>query len=100
MKRSVWKWLLGISTAVLVLLILFTIGMWVLVNIGGAILLALMGNQEISAMPMADFLSNFVGSPMFYIYVVDISALLAGIVGMIVTKKKNNRSDQNEMSQL
>lgn len=88
MKRSVWKWLFGISLVVLVLLILFTIGMWVLVNIGGAILLALMGNQEISAMPMADFLSNFVGSPMFYVYMADLAVLLTSVAALVITRKK------------
>ena len=88
MKRSVWQWLFGISLVVLVLLILFTIGIWVLLNIGGAILLTLMGNQEISAMPMADFLSNFVGSPMFYIYLADLAVLLSSVVALVVTRKK------------
>ena len=86
MKRSVWKWLFGISLVVLVLLILFTIGIWVLLNIGGAILLTLMGNQEISAMPMADFLSNFVGSPMFYIYLADLAVLLSSVVALVDRK--------------
>lgn len=87
MKRSVWKWLFGISLVLLVLSILFTIGIWVLLNIGGAILLSLMGNQEISAMPMTVFLSNFVGSPLFYIYIADLVVLLSSIVALIVTGK-------------
>ena len=89
MKRKAWKWIFGISLVVLVLLILFTIGIWVLLNIGGAILLALMGNQEISAMPMADFLSNFVGSPMFYIYMADLVVLISSVAVLIATRKKN-----------
>lgn len=87
MHRKVWKWLLGISIAVLILLVLLTLGIWVLLNIGGAILLSLMGNTEITAIPFGEFMSNFVGSPMFYIYLVDIFALLASIVGMVATKK-------------
>ena len=88
MKRSVWKWLFGISLVLLVLLILFTIGIWVLVNIAGAILLSLMGNQEIHAMPMSDFFANFVGSPMFYIYMADLAVLLSSVVALVVTRKK------------
>ena len=88
MKRTACKWLFGISIGVLVLLILFTIGAWVLLNIGGAILLALMGQQEIHAMPMSDFLSNFVGSPMFYIYMADLAVLLSSAVILFVTRKK------------
>lgn len=88
MKRKAWKWLFGISLVLLVLLILFTIGIWVLLNIGGAILLTLMGNQEISAIPMADFLSNFVGSTMFYIYMADLVVLLTSAVALVITRKK------------
>ena len=40
MMRSVWKWTLGISIGVLILLVVLTFGIWVLLNIGGAILLA------------------------------------------------------------
>ena len=87
MHRKAWKWLLGISIGVLVLLILLTLGAWVLFNIGGAIALSLMGNTEITAIPFGEFMSNFVGSPMFYVYLVDIFALLASIVGLAATKK-------------
>ena len=86
--RSAWKWLFGISIAVLVLLLLLTFGIWVMLNIGGAILLTLMGNQQISAIPMADFLSNFVGSPMFYIYLADLVVLLTSAVALVITRKK------------
>ena len=86
--RSAWKWLFGISIAVLVLLVLLTFGIWVMLNIGGAILLTLMGNQQISAIPMADFLSNFVGSPMFYIYLADLVVLLTSAVALVITRKK------------
>lgn len=87
MHRKAWKWLLGISIGVLILLVLFTLGIWVLLNIGGAIVLSLMGNTEITAIPFGEFMSNFVGSPMFYVYLVDIFALLASIVALAATKK-------------
>lgn len=87
MHRKAWKWLLGISIGVLILLVLFTLGIWVLLNIGGAIALSLMGNTEITAIPFGEFMSNFVGSPMFYVYLVDIFALLASIVALATTKK-------------
>lgn len=87
MHRKAWKWLLGISIGVLILLVLFTLGIWVLLNIGGAIALSLMGNTEITAIPFGEFMSNFVGSPMFYVYLVDIFALLASIVALAATKK-------------
>ena len=86
MKRGVWKWLLGISIAVLILLILLTFGIWVLMNIGGAIFLSLMGNTQIAAIAFGDLMANFVGSPMFYIYLADLAVLLASTIGLAVTK--------------
>ncbi len=88
MKRSAWKWLFGISIGVLVLLILLTFGSWALFNIVGAIFLALMGNREINAVSFADFMSNFVGSPMFYIYLADVTLLCGSVVVLVITRKK------------
>ena len=80
--------MLGISIAVFVLLMLLTFGIWVLLNIGGAIFLSLLGEQEISAMPMAEFLSNFVGSPMFYICMADLAVMAVAVTGLAVTRKR------------
>ena len=88
MNRKVWKWLLGISIAVLILLVLLTLGIWVLLNIGGAILLSLMGNTEITAIPFGEFMSNFVGSPMFYIYLVDLIVLMGASLMLMISKKR------------
>ena len=88
MNRKVWKWLLGISIAVLILLVLLTLGIWVLLNIGGAILLSLMGNTEITAIPFGEFTSNFVGSPMFYIYLADLIVLMGASLMLMITKKR------------
>lgn len=87
MNRSVWKWLLGISLVILVLLILFTIAAWFLVNVGGALFLTLLGNTEIHAMPFGAFMANFVGSPLFYVYMADLVLLLCSIVVLIATRK-------------
>lgn len=88
MKRKAWKWIFGISLVGLILLALFTVWIWVMLNVCGALLLTLMGNQEIHAMPMVDFLSNFVGSPMFYIYMADLVVLLTSAVALVITRKK------------
>jgi hypothetical protein len=88
MNRKVWKWLFGISVGVLILLVLLTFGFWVLVNIGGAILLSLMGNTEIAAMPFSVFMSNFVGSPMFYIYLADLIVLMGASLMLMITKQR------------
>jgi len=88
MNRKVWKWLLGISIGVLILLVLLTLGIWVLLNIGGAVLLSLMGNTEITAIPFGEFMSNFVGSPMFYIYLADLIVLMGASLMLMITKKR------------
>ena len=91
MKRKVWKWLLGISIAVLVLLVLFTLFLWAMFNACGALFMAMQGNLEFHAVSFAEFMSNFVGSPLFYIYLADLVVLLSSIVALIVTwKRKGN----------
>ena len=87
MKRAAWKWFLGISLVVLALLILFTFGAWLFTNIGSAILLTLMGNTELHTMPFSVFMTNFVGSPMFYIYLADLAVLLCSVTALVITKK-------------
>ena len=91
MKRSLWVWTFWISLAVLIMLILFTIGIWILVNIGGILFIMLsMGSEDIQVggISLAKFLENFVGSPLFYIYLVDLTALIGSIVGLIVTRER------------
>ena len=82
---------MGISIGVLVLLLLLTIGIWVLVNVGGVLFLLLsMGSEDIrvSGISLAEFLENFVGSPMFYIYMADLAVLLCSAVVLGITRKK------------
>ena len=93
MNRTFWKWLLGISIGLQVLLFLLTIGFWILFNIGGGILLTMMGNTEIHAVPFSAFMSNFVGSPLFYIYIADLAVLLGSIIVLIMTRTKNKQRD-------
>ena len=93
MKRSVWKWLLGISLVLLVLLILFTFAAWFLVNVGGAIFLALLGNTEIHTMPFGTFMANFVGSPLFYVYMADLVLLLSSATALVVTRKPKRQKE-------
>lgn len=92
MNRSVWKWLLGISIAGLILLILFTIGIWALANAAGALFAVLfMLNEDVhiqQAIPFGDYMANFVGSPVFYAYLVDMAVLLCSTVALIATRKR------------
>ena len=91
-NRNVWKWMLGISIAGLFLLILFTIGVWAVANAAGALFaVLLMPNENVhiqQGIPFGDFMANFVGSPLFYIYLVDVAVLLGSIIALIVTRKR------------
>ena len=89
MKRSIWKWGLGLSIAGLVLLGLLTVGIWLMLNIGGALFLALMGHTELTAISLAGMLENFVGSPMFWLCLADLLVLVLSAVMLAVTKKEN-----------
>ena len=93
MKHSAWKWLFGISLTVLILLILFTICIWALGNATGALAFAMMSYTDsdsftFNGIAFGKFLSNFIGSPMFYAYIVDITVLMASFVATIVTRKE------------
>ena len=91
MKRSAWKWILGISIVGLVLLVIFTVGLWALAN-AGAVLMRLVfildEDLELYGIPFADFMANFVGSPLFYFYMADLAALLTSAAALIVTRKR------------
>ena len=91
MKRKAWKWIFGLSLAGLVLLVVFTFGLWILANVGAVLfrlVFILDEDMTVSGIPFHAFMSNFVGSPLFYMYLVDVSALLASIVALVVTRKK------------
>ena len=91
MKRSVWKWMLGISIAVLVLLGILTVGIWALANVG-AVLVRLVfildEDLQVSGIPFATFMANFVGSPMFYAFAVDLALLVTSATALIVTRRR------------
>ena len=93
MKRSVWKWLLGISIAVFVLLVLLTLGIWVLANVGGVLIrlvFILDEDLQVSGIPFAAVMENFVGSPMFYAFVADLVVLVTSVIALIFTGKRRD----------
>jgi len=92
MKRSVWKWMFGISLTLLILLTLFTACIWALGNATGAMLGGIMGSLDpdnfgYHYLLLNKFLADSVGSPIFYICMVDFTMLLGSIAGLIVTRK-------------
>ena len=88
MKRSIWKWGLGLSTVGLVLLGLLTVGIWLMLNIGGALFLTLMGQTGLTAISMSEMLANFAGSPMFWLCLADLLVLVLSAIMLAVTKKE------------
>ena len=87
--RVFCKWLLGISIGVLIALVLFTFFSWALFGATGMFfytLTAESGNIPAEEFVLTGFFSNFVGSPMFYMYIVDIFVLVLSIVGLVATR--------------
>lgn len=92
MNRSVWKWLFGVSLAILVLLVLFTVFLWALGNSVGALGSAIMSYTDndvfaYNGTTFDEFLGSLPGSPLFYMYIADIAVLLSSITILIVTHK-------------
>ena len=95
MNRRAWKWILGISIGLFILLVLFTFGLWVLANVGGVlmrIVFILDEDFRIHSISFAEFMSNFAGSPLFYAYLLDITAFLLSGIALLVTRKTKKRS--------
>ena len=89
--RVFFKWLLGISIGVLIALILFTIFCWALFGATAMFLQALTaecGNISSEELSLAGFLRDFVGSPMFYMYIADLSVFVLSVVGLVATRSQ------------
>ena len=92
MKRKVFKWMLGISIALLLFIVVYLVVFWAVANATAAMASALMSYEEHAPsykyINLLEFYSNFIGSPMFYISLVPIITLITSIVMLIVTKDK------------
>lgn len=93
MSRKPFQILCIVSVILFFLLVLFTLFIWFLVNVGGALFLAVMGHSSMEGMPLSEFLSNFIGSPMFYIFLADILAFIISVTGLTMTKKVPKKSE-------
>ena len=92
MKRKAFKWMLGISIALLLFIVVYLVVFWSLANATAAMASALMSYAEHAPsykyINLLEFYSSFIGSPMFYISLVPIITLITSIVMLIVTKDK------------
>lgn len=89
MNRKIWKWTLGISIGLLILLAGFILWAWAAFNVVGALFFTLMGEQVSGSIPLREFLSNFIGSPLFWICTADLAVLILSAVMLTVTKKQS-----------
>ena len=92
MKRKAFKWMLGISIALLLFIVVYFVVFWSLANATAAMASALMSYAEHAPsykyINLLEFYSNFIVLPMFYISLVPIITLITSIVMLIVTKDK------------
>ena len=88
MSRKFFKVTCILSVILFFLLILFTLFSWFLANVGGVLFLMLtLGALNFVGISLPEFLENFVGSPLFYVFLVDILAFLGSVTGLILVKK-------------
>ena len=90
-QRKTWKWIFGISVILLCLLVLFTVGLWVLANVGAVLfrlLFILDEDLTVSGISFGQFMADFIGSPLFYGYVADLAVLLGSSAALIITRKR------------
>ena len=86
MNRKVWKWLFWIALISLILLLLFTLGLWIFVNIIGEVFAYLFSSPS-PGFPFEQFLKNLPNTPIADFFIVDLAVLLCSSVALLVTRK-------------
>ena len=92
MALKICKRLFWISAILLILLVIFTYGLWIMANVGVAlmrIVFILDEDLQLSGIPFSRFMENFVGSPLFYVYLADTTVLLGSVILWIAKRKPN-----------
>lgn len=92
MMRKVWKWIYGVSLTMLIILGVFTVGIWALGNATAAMAGAIMGhidpdNFGYRYLPFGRFMVDFIGSPMFYIELAVFAVHFSSIAALAITRK-------------
>ena len=92
MKRKIFKWMLGISIALLLFIVAYFVVFWSLANAGMALVSAMMSySEEVGSYEFVsffEFYKSFIGSPMFCVSIVAVISLITSIVMLIVTRKR------------
>ncbi len=88
MKRTVWKWALGISLVLLLLNLIFFVFIAALTNlVGGTGLFWVEDALSFEGLTLADSLRASVGSPWFYGVIIDLAVLAASVVALILMRR-------------
>ncbi len=88
MKRTVYKWALGISLVLLILNLIYFVFMTALANLVGGTWLFLMEDAlHFERLTLTDSLRASVGSPWFYGVMVDLGVLAASVIALTLTRK-------------
>ena len=94
MRRTVFICLLSVSGGILILLILLSVAMFFVTGAAVVLLVLLnIGNGDVPTQGISagEIFANFVGSPLFYAYIADLTLLAGSIIGVTLPKKKTNQ---------
>ena len=86
MSRKAWKRIFWIALIVLILLLLYTLGLWIFGNIIDEVFAYLVSSPS-PGFPFEQFLENLPDMPLSDLYIVDLAVLLCSSVALIVTRK-------------
>ncbi len=89
MNRAVWKWIFGITLALLVILVLYFICAAAIANFAGATYMYMLeGVTPVEIYTLQESLKNSVGSAWFYAVVTDITMMTISVIALIATRKR------------
>ena len=86
MSRKAWKRIFWIALIVLILLLLYTLGLWIFGNIIDEVFAYLVSSPS-PGFPFEQFLKNLPSTSLPDLYIVDLAVLLCSSVALIVTRK-------------
>ena len=86
MHRKVWKRIFWIALIFLILLLLFTLGLWIFGNIIDEVFAYLFASPS-PGFSFELFLNNLSDTTLADLYIVDLAVLLCASVALLVTRK-------------
>ena len=86
MRRKAWKRIFWIALIVLILLLLYTLGLWIFIYTIDEVFAYLFSSPS-PGIPFEQFLENLPGTSLPDLYIVDLAVLLCSSVALLVTRK-------------